>query len=139
MSNATRTLTFTCIICPIGCRLKVLVRDSAIISIEGNRCPRGVVYAQNEINPKRTLITVIKVEGGNLLVVSVKSSEPIPKSLIPKAMEALSEVTVQAPIKIGDIVAQDLLGLGVNIVATRSVEKLNKYEVSQEGKRYRKA
>ncbi|MEM1530388.1 MAG: DUF1667 domain-containing protein [Candidatus Bathyarchaeia archaeon] len=124
MSNATRTLTFTCIICPIGCRLKILVGDSAIISIEGNRCPRGAVYAQNEINPKRTLITVIKVKGGNLPVVSVKSSEPIPKSLIPKAMEALSEITVQAPIKIGDIIIQNLLDLGVNIVATRNVEEV---------------
>lgn len=134
MSNATRTLTFTCIICPIGCRLKVLVRDSSLISIDGNRCPRGTVYAQNEINPKRTLITVVNVKGGNLPVVSVKSSEPIPKSLIPKAMEVLSKITIQAPIKIGDIVAQNLLGLGVDIVATRSVEKLNEHEVSQEGK-----
>ena len=123
MSNATRTLTFTCIICPIGCKLRALVKDNNIISVEGNRCPRGTVYAQNEINPKRTLITVIRVEGGNPPVVSVKSSEPIPKSLILKAMETLSEVTVQAPIKMGDIIVQNLLGLGVNIVATRSVEK----------------
>ena len=123
VSNATRTLTFTCIICPIGCKLRALVKDNNIISVEGNRCPRGTVYAQNEINPKRTLITVIKVKGGNLPVVSVKSSEPIPKSLIPKAMKALSEVTVQAPIKVGDIVIQNLLDLGVNIVATRNVEE----------------
>lgn len=124
MSDATRTLTLTCVICPIGCRLKVLVRDNNLISIDGNRCPRGAIYAQNETNPKRTLITVVKVEGGNLPVVSVKSSEPIPKSLIPKAMEILSKVTAQAPIKIGDIIVQNLLSLGVNIVATRNVEKV---------------
>jgi len=117
-----RTLEFTCIICPLGCKLKVLLEDNKIVLIEGNKCPRGEVYAQNEIDPKRTLITVVRVVNGDLPVVSVKTSKPIPKNLIPKAMEFLSKVVVKAPIKVGDIIVKGLLGLGVDVLATRKVE-----------------
>lgn len=120
--GSTLTLEFTCIICPLGCKLKVILEGNKITSIEGNRCSRGVIYAQNEIDPKRTLITVIRVVGGNLPVVSVKSSEPIPKNLIPEAMKFLSKVIVKAPIKVGDTVITDLLRLGINVLATRNVE-----------------
>ena len=120
----TRTLKLTCIVCPLECKIKLLVKDSEVLSIEGNRCPRGAVFAQSEINPKRTLITVLKVNGGDLPVVSVKTSKPIPKDLIPKAMKDLSKVIVEAPVKAGDTIVKNLLGLEVDVVATRDVEKI---------------
>jgi len=120
----TRTLKLTCIVCPLGCKIKLLVKDSEVLSIEGNRCPRGAVFAQSEINPRRTLITVLKVNGGGLPVVSVKTSKPIPKDLIPKAMKDLSKVIVKAPVRAGDIIVRNLLGLGVDVIATRDVEKI---------------
>ncbi len=120
-SGNTRTLELTCITCPIGCKLKVLLEGSRIISIEGNKCPKGIIYVQNEIDPKRILITVIKVVGGNLPVVSVKTSEPIPKNLRLDAMKILSKVVIKAPIKVGDIVVKNLLELGANVIATRDV------------------
>lgn len=119
----TSILKLTCIVCPMGCKLKLLVKGSRVLSIEGNRCPRGALFAQDEVNPKRTLITVLEVDGGDLPVVSVKTSKPIPKNLIPKAMKALSKVTVRAPIRAGDIIVKNLLGLKVDVVATRDVEK----------------
>ncbi len=120
----TRTLKLTCIVCPLGCKIKLLVKDSEVLSIEGNRCPRGAVFAQSEINPRRTLITVLKVNGGDLPVVSVKTSKPIPKDLIPKAMKDLSKVIVEAPVRAGDTIVKNLLGLEVDVVATRDVEKI---------------
>jgi len=99
----------------------VLLEGSRIISIEGNKCPKGIIYVQNEIDPKRILITVIKVVGGNLPVVSVKTSEPIPKNLRLDAMKILSKVVIKAPIKVGDIVVKNLLELGANVIATRDV------------------
>lgn len=120
--GAARTLEFTCIVCPLGCRLRVLLEEGGIASVEGNRCSRGVVYAQNEVDPKRTLITVVEVLGGDLPVVSVKTSKPIPKNLIPAAMRFLSKLVVKAPVKVGDVLVEDLLGLGVDVVATRKVE-----------------
>lgn len=121
-ADGSRILEFTCIVCPMGCRLRAILEDGEVRSVEGNRCPRGVVYAQNEVEPKRIIITVIKVSGGNLPVVSVKTSEPIPKEMIPEAMKTLSKTIVQAPVKIGQIIIEDFLGLKVNVVATRNVD-----------------
>ncbi|MCX8171909.1 MAG: DUF1667 domain-containing protein [Candidatus Bathyarchaeota archaeon] len=112
----------TCIICPLGCSLKVLLKDDEVILVEGNRCQRGVIYARDEVKPKRTLITVVKVYGGVPPVVSVKTSKPVPKDLISEAMKIISKISVKAPVKIGDIIIRDLLGLGVDVVATRGVE-----------------
>ncbi len=117
-----QVLEFTCIVCPMGCRLRATLKDGKVCSVEGNRCPRGIVYAQNEVEPKRILISVVKVSGGNLPVVSVKTSEPMPKEMMPEAMRILSNVTVQAPIKIGQIIIRDFLGLKINVIATRNVD-----------------
>lgn len=117
-----RVLEFTCIVCPIGCRLRATLEDGEVRSVEGNRCPRGIVYAQNEVEPKRVLISVVKVSGGNLPVVSVKTSGPMPKEMIPEAMRTLSKVTVQAPVKIGQVIIKDFLGLKINVIATRNVD-----------------
>ncbi|MEM3478644.1 MAG: DUF1667 domain-containing protein [Candidatus Bathyarchaeia archaeon] len=100
----------------------MLLKDGKVVLVEGNRCQRGVTYAHSEVKPKRALITVVKVHGGVLPVVSVKTSKPIPKDLIPEAMKAISKISVKAPIKIGDVIIKDLFSLGVDIIATREVE-----------------
>lgn len=114
----------TCIICPLGCALNVLLKDDEVVLVEGNRCQRGVIYAKDEVKPKRTLITVVKVYGGVLPVVSVKTSKPIPRELIPEAMKAVSKVSIRAPVKVGDVIVKNLLGLGVDVIATRDVEAI---------------
>lgn len=121
-NEALNLRKITCIICPLGCSLKVLLKGDEIVLVEGNRCQRGVIYAYDEVKPKRVLMTVVKVHGGVLPVVSVKTSKPIPKSLIPEAMKAISKISVKAPVKIGDIIIKDLFGLGVDVIATREVE-----------------
>lgn len=123
--NETSNLRkITCIICPLGCALRVLLKDNEVVLVEGNRCQRGVIYAKDEAKPKRTLITVVKVYGGALPVVSVKTSKPIPKDLIPEAMKAVSKISMKAPVKVGDVVVKNLLGLGVDVIATRDVEAI---------------
>lgn len=113
-----------CIVCPMGCEIIVTLRNNEAISIKGNRCARGAKYAREEVlEPKRVLITVVKVKNGDLPVVSVRTSKPIPKKLIPKAVVVLADVEVEAPVRVGDVVVKDPLGLGVDVVATRSVGK----------------
>jgi len=108
-----------CIICPIGCELTVK-EENGEIKVSGNLCPRGEEYGKTEyLNPKRVLITVIPCKNGELPVVSVKSSEPIDKELIPKVMKFLSEIVVDAAVDVGDVVIENLLGMGINIIATR--------------------
>ena len=135
--------TLTCIICPNGCELDVtwecrekqesdinesptgaLLDNPCSIVVTGNKCPRGVVYAEQEIkNPMRTIASSVKLTGGTMPLVSVRLSGPIPKAKIMEVMEVIRHTTVQAPVKIGDVVIPNVLDLGVDVIATRNVMK----------------
>ncbi|MEM0027626.1 MAG: DUF1667 domain-containing protein [Ignisphaera sp.] len=114
----------TCIICPIGCALRVyLSDDNKIERIEGNLCPRGTEFATQEIlDPRRVVMTVIPVLNGDLPTVSVKTDKPVPKKCIEEIMKIASNLVLEAPIEIGQVVLKDICG--ANIVATRRVRKV---------------
>ena len=108
-----------CVSCPLGCPIEVEVENGAVISVSGNTCKRGDQYARTEItNPVRSLTTSVKVEGGVHPVVPVKSAGPVPKDKMFDCMKEINAVTINAPVKIGDVVIENILGLGVDIVAT---------------------
>ena len=108
-----------CVRCPLGCTLKIRITEEGI-EVEGNKCPRGVEFANQEIrDPRRILTTSVKVIGGKLPLVSVKTSDAVPRSKIPDLMKRIKEISVKAPVKIGDVIEEDILGLGVDLVATR--------------------
>lgn len=112
----------TCISCPMGCPLTVVMRDGEVVSVSGNTCKRGDVYARKEVtNPTRIVTTTVRVTGGSADMVSVKTKEDIPKGKIFDCVEALKDVTVQAPVRIGDVIIADVAGTGVAIVATKNV------------------
>ncbi len=112
-----------CVRCPLGCILKVKVTKSGI-EVEGNRCPRGEEFALQEIeNPMRILTTSVKVLGGALPLVSVKTSGAVPKEKIKELMEYIKSLEVKAPVKIGDVIEKNILGLGVDLVATRDCDE----------------
>lgn len=116
-----------CIVCPVGCELEVEMNEERreIITVKGFRCPEGKDYAIREVSdPRRILMSVVKVRGGHLPVVSVKTAEPIPKSRLVDGARAVSRIVVEAPVKVGDIVVNDLLGTGVSVIATNNVHKL---------------
>ncbi|HEY8499648.1 MAG TPA: DUF1667 domain-containing protein [Clostridia bacterium] len=111
-----------CINCPIGCMLEVTLDGDTINSIRGYQCKRGFEYARAECtNPVRTVTSTVKVKNGNLSVAPVKTEKPIPKRLILDCMKEINRCCVQAPVKTGDVIVENLLGTGVNIVATGSV------------------
>ena len=113
-----------CIGCPMGCYLTVDYVGTKIQDLSGNRCKVGQQYAEKEIsNPERTLTTTVKVKHGNLPLVSVRTNKPIPKGRIFDAMNLLAKVEVDAPIKIGEIIIQNIFDTNVNIVATKNVSK----------------
>ncbi len=110
-----------CISCPMGCHLKVDVENK---TVEGNTCKRGEIYGINEVtNPVRVITSTVKVIEGDLPVLPVKTKEPVPKDMNFKIMEALKEIQVAAPIKVGDVIVKNILETGVDIVATRNIEK----------------
>ena len=110
-----------CISCPMGCHLKV---NTETKEVTGNTCKRGEIYGINEVtNPVRVITTTVKVKDGELPVIPVKTKAPIPKELNFKAMEVLNSIELQAPISMGDIIVKNILGTGVDVVATRNLKK----------------
>lgn len=113
----------TCINCPMGCSLKIQISGDDI-KVSGNICKRGEEYAKNEVtNPVRTVTTTMKVTGGVMPVVSVKTAGDIPKKLIFDLMKVINQKSIPAPVKIGDVLIENALGTGIDVVATSNVER----------------
>ena len=118
------TKNLTCVACPMGCSITVEIgENNEIISVTGNTCKRGDAYARTEcIHPERSLATTVKVKGGEKNVVPCKSSSPLPKERIFECMKVINGAQAAAPIKIGDVLIENILGLGVDIVATNNCD-----------------
>lgn len=115
-----------CINCPKGCRMIVKGDRRKIESITGSDCPKGPEYAKEEFaNPVRILPTTVRVINGELPLVSVRTEKAIPKRLLLKAMAEIVEIEVKAPVKIGQVIKDNLLGTGVSLVATRNIKEVD--------------
>lgn len=113
----------TCIGCPLGCSITVVMNGNEVVSVTGHTCKRGEDYAKKEVtNPTRIVTSTVKVKGGTADMVSVKTKSDIPKGKIFECLKALKGVEVKAPVHIGDVILNDVAGTGVPIVATRNVE-----------------
>ncbi len=114
----------TCINCPMGCSLTVEMEGEQVIQVSGNTCKRGENYARKEVtNPTRIVTTAVKVLNGTSDMVSVKTKEDIPKGKIFDCVKALKNVHVEAPVHIGDVIADNIAETGVDIVATGNIER----------------
>ncbi len=117
------TKNLTCINCPLGCALTVEMNGETILHVTGNTCKRGEVYARREVTaPVRMVTSTVRVIGGNLPVLSVKTREAIPRERIFACVRELKKISLQAPVHMGDVVLEDVAGTGIDIVATRNVE-----------------
>ena len=120
----TQKRELTCIGCPLGCAVTVVLEDGEILSVKGNTCKQGEIYARKEVtHPTRIVTSTVRVEGGSAPMVSVKTKTDIPKDKIFDCVDALKTVTVQAPVSIGDVILENVAGTGVDIVATKNVSK----------------
>ena len=116
------TRVMNCIMCPMGCEMTVTVENGKVIDVKGNTCPRGAKYANDEVTaPKRMLTTTVRIEGGMLPLLPVVSETVLPKEKVLDCAAFLRGVTVKAPVKTGDVIVKDILGLGVNIIASRDM------------------
>lgn len=113
-----------CIVCPQGCRLKIDRDENNEIIVSNHNCARGPIYAKKELtDPKRTLTTTVKVNNGLHRRLPVKSKDEIPKDSNFAIMEILHDVEVSAPILEGDVIISNVLDLGIDIIATRALDK----------------
>ena len=121
---AQKSRKLTCIICPMSCILDVKYINKKIKTIKGHQCKKGRKYAEEELfDPKRTLTSTVKVNHGVIPLVSVRTDRPIPKNLIFPIMHEIMQLTLDAPIKLGDIIVKNIQNTDANLIATKTVAK----------------
>ena len=113
-----------CICCPRGCNMDVNINKKDELIIIGNGCKRGETYAKLEYTaPVRTVTTTIRVKNGNQAVVPVKTNGEIPKKEISRCMQCIQVMEKEAPIRRGDVLLKNVADSGVDIIATKTVER----------------
>ena len=122
---AEETTRVICITCPMGCSLEVTHEGKTVTKVEGNQCKKGLSYAEAEISdPRRMVTTTVRVQGGVHPLVPVYTAAPIPKPLISDLLAALRRVQLQAPVQMGQVVLENALGTGIDVLASRDLPKV---------------
>ena len=119
----TKTEKLICVTCPKGCTLVVTRDGDTILNVE-NGCKRGHEYAHQELtDPRRMVASSVRIKGGLHPLLPVYTSEPLSKPRIPELLSALREVQVQAPVKMDEVILENVLGTGIDIRASRGMVK----------------
>ena len=110
-----------CISCPMGCHLTV-EGEGDNWTVTGNNCKNGERYGIQEMtDPRRILPTTVVIKGAMISRLPVKTAQELPKGKLFDAMDALSKVVVNAPVKVGDVVLKDVCGTGIDVIATKTM------------------
>lgn len=111
-----------CVSCPVGCELEVTLDNDEIVEVEGNTCKLGLDYAEQEIfDPRRMVASTVKVKNGYHPLVPVYTEKPVPKPKIFDVLAEIRKVEVEAPVKINDVIIEDVVGTGINVIASRDL------------------
>ena len=109
-----------CIECPRSCVLRVDIENCRVVQVTGEKCPKGKDYAVSEgENPQRVLTSTVSAQGLSLKMVPVRTDKPIPKDRILEAAAEVRKMKLERAVKAGDVIVNNFLGLGVNLLATR--------------------
>ena len=110
----------TCIECPKGCALSVVIDAGKVVEVTGNLCPKGYTYAVSEIeNPLRILTSVVATKGLSLKMIPVRTDLPISKGAIFRVMQEIKKIQIEKPVHLGDIIVENCSGSGANLIVTR--------------------
>jgi len=114
---------FVCSVCPSSCRLKVR-EEQGMIRVTGNECKRGEAHGIQEYrDPQRMLTTAVAITGGTLPRLPVISTEELPKVTLRACLEELYRLEITAPVRCGDIIRKNICDTGVDVVASRSMNR----------------
>lgn len=113
-----------CISCPMGCHLQVELSGDGVLTVEGNKCPRGEEYGREEIlAPRRVVTATVALRDGVVGRVPVKTDAPLLKEHIQELLGSIYTMELAAPVKMGEVLREDLFGTGVRLVTCRSIDK----------------
>ncbi len=124
VGNRRRVTDYLCIGCPLGCRLEVETEGDDIVEVRGNQCRKGEKFARQEhLDPKRMVATTVAIAGATITRLPVHTAEPVPKDLVRTVCDALHRLVLEAPVAMGQVVLADVLGTGVDVVASRTLAR----------------
>lgn len=127
--NAIETLQFNCTTCPSECLLTVKVERDAngavveVRSVTGNNCPRGDKFAHQELTCPMRVLTTVAVSGGDEALLPVRTADAIPLALHAQAMNLIRGLVVNAPIRMGDVVLENLLNTNIDLIASMDIDR----------------
>lgn len=112
-----------CTVCPMGCNIEVDGEGSTINSVKGYTCNRGLEYAKTEfVNPERILTTLVKIDGVENDLLPVRSNKRVPKDKVLLIVEEIKKISVKLPIKMHQVIIENICGTGADIVATKELK-----------------
>jgi CxxC motif-containing protein len=112
-----------CIGCPLGCHLAVEYHGEDAWEVTGYDCKKGKNYGHQEVtDPRRMVTTTVAVTGALWARLPVRSEKEVPKGLVVDVCREIHKLEVTAPVRVGDIILDDVLGTGIAMIATRSLE-----------------
>ena len=111
--------TISCIICPNSCTIEI---DEKTLEAKGNKCPRGLEYAKQELtNPVRSVTSTVKTKFKHFPVLPCRTSKPVSKTKIMEVMKAINEVEIKDYVKVGDVIISNIANTGANLIATSDI------------------
>jgi CxxC motif-containing protein len=117
------TKEIICITCPKGCTLTVNYDGQTVIKVRPG-CKRGHEYIERELkDPRRMVASSVRVVGSLHPLLPVYTAAPFPKPRIPELMVELRKLELDAPIQMAQVVLANALGTGIDIIASRDMER----------------
>ncbi len=111
-----------CKICSVQCDLNIEI-DSQKASITGNKCGRGIDYAKSQFSDDSVIVTARCILlNGSMGRLPVTSTAPIPIYMVDEVIEIIKNTQVIAPVSKDQIIIENVLNSGVDIVSQRRVK-----------------
>jgi CxxC motif-containing protein len=111
-----------CVTCPRGCTLEARKDGETVVEVLGGGCKRGKEYVKGELtDPRRMLATTVRISGALHPLLPVYTASPFPKKRLGELARALRSVEVVSPVTAGQVVLANVLGSGIDILASRSM------------------
>jgi len=116
--------TIICTVCPNGCAIEAEYTSREDLKLTGYTCKRGITYATDEcFAPKRTFTSSMRITGASRRMMPVRTDAPVPKELLMDCATAAREMTLEAPMKSRQVLQENFLGSGANLVAAMTLER----------------
>ena len=111
----------TCVVCPNGCLLQI---EESSNTITGNKCPRGIAFALDELaNPRRSLTSSVRTTLPEYPVISVRTEGDIPKAKMMELTALLKKIIIKEYLPIGTIIVHNVFNSNVNVITTSDMQK----------------